>query len=137
MQREEIMTLLTFLRNWYGINYQPKIRPENQTMINILDRAQPGDEFNRAFFEVFSRHHFGLMQPVNGCMTGTDLEHFDRRRACNQMWHSQIADIDQMRHELVKHYGIVDYQPFDGESPLATSSAAPRGQHMGSGSEQH
>ncbi len=137
MQREEIMTLQGFLRNWYGINYQPKIRPESQTMINLPERAQPGDDFNHTFFEVFSRHHFSLMQPVNGCMTGSDLEHFDLRRACNGMWHSQIADIDEMRHELAKHYRIVDYQPFDGESPLATSTTAPRGQHTGSGSEQH
>ena len=30
------------------------------------------------------------------------------------MWYSQIADIDMMRHELKKHFGIADHQPFRG-----------------------
>jgi hypothetical protein len=118
MQREEIMMLQTFLLKWYRITHQPKIRPESQTMINLLERAQPGDDFNRTFFEVLSRHHFALLQPLNGCLTGSELEHFDLRRGCSDMWHSQTSDIDQMRHELAKHYGIVDYQPFNGESLL-------------------
>lgn len=55
-----------FLREWYGIGYQPK-SPENQAVIDVLIKADRGDEFNHAFLEVFSRHHFTLLQPVNGC----------------------------------------------------------------------
>jgi hypothetical protein len=47
------------------------------------------------------------------------------------MWHSQIADIDMMRHELKKHFNIVDYQPFQGLDPLRGNNGAPRGQHSG------
>lgn len=132
MQREEIMMLQTFLRDWYGINYQPKVRPENQPLINVLEKAQAGDDFNHAFFEAFSRHHFMLMEPVNGCLTGSDVRHQDLLRACTQMWHSQISDIDEMRHELERHYNIVDYQPFPNQQPLRTRPGAPRGQHSGS-----
>lgn len=46
MQPEEIMVLQTFMLKWYRITYQPKIRPESQTMINLLERAQLGDDFN-------------------------------------------------------------------------------------------
>jgi len=71
------------------------------------------------------------MEPVNGCMTGSDLMHHELRRECRSMWHSQIADIDMMRHELKKHFGIVDYQPFRGLEPLRGNNGSPRGQHSG------
>ena len=131
MQREEIMTLQGFLRDWYGIQYQPKIRGQSNAMIAILERAQPGASFNHLFYETFSHHHYTLMEPVNGCMTGTDLAHFDLRRECRNMWHSQISDIDMMRHELKKHFNIVDYQPFSGLEPLHGGNGSPRGQHSG------
>jgi uncharacterized protein (DUF305 family) len=135
VQREEIRSLQMFLQEWYGIKYEPKIRPENQEMIDILERAAPGDEFHHAFLETFSRHHFTLTQPVNGCLTGTDLEHVDLRRMCMQMWHSQMADIDEMRNELARHLSIVDYKPFNGSQPLAPQPGSPRGEHTGSEQE--
>lgn len=131
MQREEILTLQRFLKDWYGIQYQPRISGSSNAMIAMLERAQPGAAFNHVFYETFSRHHFTLMEPVNGCMTATDLEHFELRRECRNMWHSQISDIDMMRHELKKHFNIADYQPFKGLDPLRGNEGAPRGQHSG------
>ena len=116
MQREEILTLIGFLRDWYGIEYQPKIRKQTQVLIDALEQAAPGDDFNRAFYQNFSRHHFMLLNPVNRCLTGSELRHFDLRRACTQMWHAQTADIDEMRHELERHFNIVDFQPFDSSN---------------------
>ena len=131
MQREEIMMLQRFLRDWYGIDYQPKVRSENQVMINILERTQPGASFDHAFLETFSRHYYTLMEPVNACMTGSELRHFELRRACSQMWHSQTGDIDELRHQMERHFGIVDYQPFKDNRPLRGEGGAPRGQHSG------
>lgn len=131
VQREEILTMQSFLHDWYGIDYQPRVRPDNAVQIAILEKAQPGADFNHAFYETFARHHYTLMEPVNGCMTGIDLGHLDLRRECESMWHSQMADIDMMRHELQKHFGIVDYQPFRQLSPLEGDHGLPRGEHSG------
>lgn len=131
MQREEILSLKTMLRDWYGIDYQPRVRPDGQTMINQLENVRPGADFNHLFLEVFARHHYTLMEPVNGCLTATELRHEELRRECRGMWHSQIADIDMMRHELDKHFGIMDYQPFKGHDPLRQGPNEPRGQHSG------
>lgn len=131
MQREEILTLQGFLRDWYAIHYQPRLREDNKRMVMILERAQPGADFNHRFYETFSRHHYTLMEPVNGCMTGTDLGHDELRRECRNMWHSQISDIDMMRHELKKHFGIVDYRPFRGLEPLRSGDGPAQGQHSG------
>lgn len=131
MQREEILTLQDFLKDWYGIQHHPSVPESARPMIEILERAQPGAEFNHAFYEVFSRHHYELMEPVNACMTGTDLAHEELRKECRNMWHGQISDIDMMRHELRKHFGIVDYQPFSALQPLRGSGGSPRGEHSG------
>lgn len=131
MQREEILTMKRHLREWYGIDYQPRLRGDGKTFIEILEKAQPGRDFDHLFYETFSRHHYTLMEPVNGCMTDTDLMHHDLRRECQGMWHSQIADIQMMREELKKHFGIVDYQPFMGLEPLHDINGSPRGSHSG------
>lgn len=131
MQREEIMTMQGLLRDWYGMQYQPRIRPESAPQIIILERAQRGADFNHAFYEVLARHHYMLMEPVNACMTGTDLAHEDLRRECRMMWHGQIADIEMIRVELKKHFGIVDYQPFRPLEPLKEGHDLPRGEHSG------
>lgn len=129
MQREEILTLQRFLHDWYGIGYQPKVRSESQPLIDLLERAQAGNDFNHKFYEVLSRHHFMLLEPLHGCLTGSELQHFDLRRACNQMWHSQTGDIDEMRHELARHFNIVDHQPFDNQQPLQPHAGSPNGKH--------
>lgn len=119
MQREEILMLQMFLHDWYGINYQPKFPASARPMLDLLDNAQPGKDFDHVFFEVLSQHHADLLDLLNRCLTGAELLHPDLHRACNDMWHSQTADIDDMRRELSRHFGIVDYQPFKD----------PRGQH--------
>jgi uncharacterized protein (DUF305 family) len=122
-QREQIMNLQTLLRDWYGISYQPKVAPETLAGLQVLEQTPAGRDFDHAFLEVFSRHHFTLLQPVNECITGSELMHPDLRSLCTQMWHSQTDDITTMRRELARHFMIVDYQPFTD----------PQGQHTGPG----
>jgi uncharacterized protein (DUF305 family) len=131
MQREEILTLKRFLHDWYGIDYQPRVRPQAQPMVQALERARPGADFNHAFLEVFSRHHYTLMEPASGCMSGADRLHESLRRQCRSMLQSQAADIEMMRAELERHFGITDYQPFVGDEPLHPRSRDPNGQHSG------
>ncbi|UUX96679.1 DUF305 domain-containing protein [Aquabacterium sp. J223] len=127
MQREEIMTMQRFLRDWYGVDHQPRLREDGRAAIAVLERTPAGAAFNRSFYESFSRHHYMLLEPVNGCVTGTDLAHEDLRRECNMAWHNQTADIQMMRTELKKHFGIVDFQPFRGLDPLQPRDDGPRG----------
>lgn len=130
-QREEIGHLRMLLRQWYGMDYEPRLRPEQQQMLALLDHAQPGRDFDHVFLEVFSRHHYTLLQPLNACMTGVDRRHDDLMRLCNQMWHVQTAAIDEMRQLLERYFNIVDYQPFAGDGPLNSQGGRPKGQHSG------
>lgn len=114
MQREEILEAQRFLRDWYGVEYQPQIGPANQRRIQLLENAQPGDEFNHLFLEVFSRHHFIASARSLQCAAGYELEHHDLERYCRGIIMSQLNDIDAMRMLLCKNYGICDYQPLKG-----------------------
>ena len=67
------MMLQRFLRDWYGIDHQPTARSENKVVIDILERPQPGAGFDHAFLKTFSRHHYTPMEPVNACMSGSQL----------------------------------------------------------------
>ncbi|MFX5956646.1 hypothetical protein ABTF01_19840, partial [Acinetobacter baumannii] len=91
---------------WYGMDYEPRLRPEQQQMLALLDHAQPGRDFDHVCLEVFSRHHYTLLQPLNACMTGVDRRHDDLMRLCNQMWHVQTAAIDEMRQLLERYFNI-------------------------------
>jgi len=113
-QREEIMTAQTFLKNWYGISYQPKISTENQQRIQILEQAAPGDDFNVKFMEVFSRHHYSATTRSVECLVSSELTHIDLDRYCHNIVNSQLSDIDQMRRLLCDDYNICDYQPLGG-----------------------
>lgn len=131
MQREEILTLQRFLRDWYGVDHQPRVRGESQRLVDVLDRAQRGAQFNHAFYETFSRHHYALLEPVNACMTGSELTHEELRRECRNAWHSQTSDIQMMREELLRHFGIADYQPFNARQIFHGIGTGPRGDHSG------
>lgn len=114
MQREEILEAQMFLRDWYGIEYQPQIRPDSQRRIELLENTPAGDEFNRVFLEVFSRHHFIATTRSVQCMAGYDLEHTDLQRYCRGIVQGQLNEIDAMRTLLCNEYGICDYQPLRG-----------------------
>lgn len=131
MQREEIATLQTYLREWYGIAHEPQVRPDGAQLIRVLAQSGRSEAFDHAFFEVFSRHHYTLLQPLNGCLTGSELTHDELRRLCSQAWHSQTEDIEEMRQELERSFSISDYRPFPDDQPLDPMRGPPRGEHSG------
>lgn len=85
MQREEILTALGFLRDWYGVDYQPHVRPVNQAQIELLEAAPTGSEFDHLFMEVLSRHHFMALEPSVRCQVASDLTHAALNRYCSPM----------------------------------------------------
>ncbi len=115
MQREEILTAQRFLRDWYGINYWPRLTPEGQAQIAILEKAAAGRAFDHLFLEVLSRHHYMALGPSTDCQVAVDLEHHEIVRYCAGIVHSQINDIQDMREMLSKEFGYHDYQPLSGD----------------------
>lgn len=121
MQRMEIAEAQEFLREWYGINYQPMLRPENQQMLALLDGIAAGREFDHHWMETFSRHHYVAILRSIDCIVGSDLSHDELERYCEGIVQAQLKDISDMREMLCESFQICDYQPF----------ADPKGQHSG------
>jgi uncharacterized protein (DUF305 family) len=114
MQREEILTALRFLREWYGVDYQPRLDRRSQAQIALLEQAPAGEQFDHYFMEVLSRHHYLALQPSVRCQVGRELEHHELGRYCEGIVHAQINDISDMRDMLCRDFSICDYQPFFG-----------------------
>lgn len=127
MQREEILTALKFLRDWYGIEYSPRIDKRGQAQIALLEQAPAGAEFDHLFMEVLSRHHFLALEPSVRCQVARELEHHMLGRYCGSIVHSQINDISDMREMLCRDFSICDYQPLVGL----------KGRHSGKEGEVH
>jgi len=114
MQREEILTALGFLRDWYGIQYQPRVDRRGQAQIALLEQVPAGGEFDHLFMEVLSRHHALALVPSTQCQVSIDLEHHMLQRYCSGIVHAQINDISDMREMLCRDFSVCDYQPLVG-----------------------
>jgi uncharacterized protein (DUF305 family) len=112
MQREEILTAQMFLRDWYGLEYTPRLRGRGRALIALLEQTPAGPEFDRAFLQVFSRHHYQALRPTVDCLVGHELTHAALDRYCNGIVHAQKNDIDDMRDLLCRQFGVCDFQPF-------------------------
>lgn len=114
MQREEILRAQSFLKDWYGIDYQPRVRPMNRAQIALLEESPAGDAFDHLYMEVFSRHHFTALDPSARCQVASEITHPELQRYCSGIVHAQIRDIQDMRQMLCDNFNVCDYQPTVG-----------------------
>jgi uncharacterized protein (DUF305 family) len=113
-QREEILQAQKFLREWYGINHEPRLTARGREGIARLEAAPAGDVFDIEFMEIFSRHHYTASRRSLDCLVASEIRHVDLERYCRGILNAQLGEIDEMRHLLCRHYNICDYQPFGG-----------------------
>lgn len=114
MQREEILEAQRFLRDWYGVTYNPKLTPEGQQKIQLLEQTAAGQQFDQTFLEVFSSHHYRALAPSLDCQVKSDIAHDQLRHYCDGIVHMQTRDINNMRKQLCDRFSICDYQPTTG-----------------------
>jgi uncharacterized protein (DUF305 family) len=114
MQREEILTAQTFLRQRFGITYEPRLRADAAQAIEHLEEAKPGEAFDIEFMEILNRHHFMIVEAATQCLVASELRHHELRRLCRDLVDNQVNDIDDMRHLLCEKHGLCDYQPLEG-----------------------
>lgn len=114
VQREEILKAQKFLRDWYGTNHTPRLSPEGQQQIQLLERTPAGAQFEQTFLQVFSNHHYSAVVPSVNCQVKADLNHHQLQNYCEGIVHNQIREINEMRDLLCKQFSICDYQPATG-----------------------
>lgn len=114
MQREEIMKAQKMLKDWYGTSYIPKLQPEGQQQIQLLEQTAGGAQFEQTYLQVFSSHHYRALAPSLDCQVKSDIGHDKLKHYCEGIVHHQTMEINEMRMMLCKQFAICDYQPTTG-----------------------
>ena len=102
-QSQELSLLQSWLRDWYGITYEPRMTPGDQRMMEHLAELT-GAAFEIEFMETFSRHHHQIIQrsrPV-----AKQAEHEPLRELAAGIIAAQSADIQAMLTWLCAWYDI-------------------------------
>ena len=114
-QREEIGRAQRFLREWYGIHYQPQLTADGRRMIAMLEATPAGTQFNQVFLRSFSNHHLGALAPSLHCTVKSDRNHDGLRRYCENIVVVQKNGINDMREMLCKRYSDCGFVPMTGD----------------------
>lgn len=126
MQREEILKAQRFLREWYGQEYQPRLRANGRVLIALLERTPAGADFDRVFLQAFSRHHYRALQPSVDCQVNRELRHDPLQRYCSGIVHAQTDQITDMRELLCDEFGVCDFLPSEPLRGIAEQAEEPR-----------
>lgn len=116
-QREEIARAQDFLRDWYGVRHDPVLPPDARRMIEMLENAAPGAQFDQTFLRTFSNHHFTALAPSLYCQVKSDLQHEGLRRYCENIVVTQKNQINDMREMLCKRFNECGFVPAAATKP--------------------
>ncbi len=122
MQREEIVKAQRFLRDWYGVNHTPQLSPEGQQKIQALTQVGAGEQFDRAFLQNFSNHHYRALAPSLECQVKSDLKHDELKHYCEGIVETQTRGINDMRRQLCNRFQVCDFVPTEGVNSLQSSN---------------
>lgn len=101
-QSAEIQEMQSWLQQWYGITYEPTMKPGDQKMLERL-ASLSGAEFEIAFMEMMIKHHEGAIKEARHCLD--KAAHAELRELCENIIATQSAEIQQMRTWLCQWYG--------------------------------
>ena len=100
-QRQEISTMQAWLRDWYGISYEPTMKPGDEKMLERL-ASLSGAEFEIAFMEMMIKHHEKAIKASRHCLD--KAWHTELREMCEDIIATQAAEIAQFEAWLCQWY---------------------------------
>ena len=96
-QDEELDRMSTMLRQYYQDSYEPKVMPDNQAMVEQLER-QSGAAYDRTFRENVIKHHEQAIQMIDQYLS--KAKRAEVRAMAEKMKADQTREIAQLRREL-------------------------------------
>jgi uncharacterized protein (DUF305 family) len=109
-QTEEIAQMQTWLREWYGITYEPEMTPGMERQLEKL-AALDGAAFEIAFMEEMIKHHEAAVRGGGQCIERA--YHPELVQLCQNIVQTQTEEIQTMQTWLSQWYGI---EPRGGNS---------------------
>ena len=108
VQQQEIVTMQTWLQDWYGVSYAPQMAEgAMQRMARMAGLS--GAEFEIAFMKSMIRHHWKAVVRASGCLDRA--YHQELVDMCAAIIETQVAEITLMRTWLCQWYGVCNYGP--------------------------
>ncbi len=106
LQNEEIMMMMTWARQWYGVTLTMQdlmghMTPEMTATLNEMSNATTA-EFERLFLEEMIVHHAAALQPARQCKG--KAEHAELKKLCRDILEVQVAEIELMRDLLCQWF---------------------------------
>jgi uncharacterized protein (DUF305 family) len=107
-QTEEIQKMQTWLRDWYGITYEPQMKPG---MMNQMEKlaALDGAEFEIEFMQMMIKHHRKAVKEGEQCLK--KAYHPELRELCGDIVEAQTSEIELMQTWLCQWYDICKDTP--------------------------
>jgi uncharacterized protein (DUF305 family) len=106
-QHHEMVMIQTWLSEWYGITYEPVMKPGEMKMLERLASFE-GEEFEIEFMEMMIKHHSQAVKEGEKCLR--KAFHIDLLNMCEDILETQSAEIMQMQTWLCEWYGICQKQ---------------------------
>jgi uncharacterized protein (DUF305 family) len=101
-QSQEIEQMQQWLSDWYGVQYEPTMKPGDQNMLERL-ASLSGAEFEIAFMEMMIRHHERAIREGEQCLK--KAYHAELIEMCHDIITTQSAEIAQLEAWLCQWYG--------------------------------
>jgi uncharacterized protein (DUF305 family) len=101
-QSAEIREMQRWLRQWYGVRYEPRMTSGMEREVERL-ASLGGAEFEIAFMEMMIRHHEAAIREAEECLDRA--YHTELRQLCENIIATQSAEIEQMQSWLCEWYG--------------------------------
>jgi uncharacterized protein (DUF305 family) len=102
-QSQEIELMQSWLSRWYGITYEPQMKPGAMRQMEKM-MAMSSEEFEIAFMEEMIRHHEGAIREAEQCLKRA--YHEDLIDLCQNIIETQSAEIAEMEAWLCEWYSI-------------------------------
>ena len=101
-QMTEIVQMQSWLQAWYGVSYEPRMKPGDENMMERL-ASLSGAEFEAAFMEMMIKHHERAIKEGRDCLG--KAYHSEIRSLCEDIIQTQSAEVAQMQAWLCQWYG--------------------------------
>ena len=105
-QTEEIQTMQSWLRSWYGISYEPEVKMTGE-MKRLMSLS--GEVFEIEFMQMMIRHHFKAVVESRTCQKRA--YHPELIHLCHNIEMTQTQEIQLMQMWLCSWYGICNWGP--------------------------
>ena len=100
-QSAEIEEMQAWLSDWYGITYEPTMKPGDEKMLERL-ASLSGAEFEISFMEMLIKHHEKAIKEARKCLD--KAAHAELRELCENIIRTQSAEIAQLQSWLCEWY---------------------------------